>query len=110
MYSTSKFVSLVKKLWMSKPKQCSYDRLPGTDVEDDVKAVQTRRGYVAIYVGQEAKRFEVPIKYLSCVAFQELLNRSHADDLDAKIDGPITVVCSSEMFKKMLKEAKHHFI
>ncbi|KAK8663468.1 hypothetical protein V6N13_083286 [Hibiscus sabdariffa] len=110
MHSTSKLVWLVKKLWISKPKQSSYERLPGTDVEEEVKGVQTRRGYVAIYVGQEAKRFEVPIKYLSCAAFQELLIRSHADDLDAKIDGPITVACSSDMFKKMLKEAKHHFI
>ncbi|KAL4375915.1 hypothetical protein GQ457_02G042380 [Hibiscus cannabinus] len=102
MHSTSKLGWLVKKLWISKPKQGSYERLRGTEV----KGVQSRRGYV----GQEAKRFEVPIKYLSCAAFQELLIRSHADDLDAKIDGPITVACSSHMFQKMLKEAKHHFI
>ncbi|GMI92967.1 hypothetical protein HRI_002966000 [Hibiscus trionum] len=109
MYSASKFVSLVKKLWNNKPKQCfyEYDRLPGTDVE----AVQAPRGYVAIYVGQEAKRFEVPIKYLSLAVFQELLIRSQGDDLDAKIDGPIRIAfCSSERFKQLLKDAKHHFI
>ncbi|GMI92968.1 hypothetical protein HRI_002966100 [Hibiscus trionum] len=111
MYSASKFVSLVKKLWISKWRnQCSYDHLPGADAEDYAKAILARRGYVPIYVGKETKRFEVPIKYLSSAAFQELLVWSQGDDLDAKIDGPIRIGCSSKSFKQALKDAKHHFI
>ncbi|KAK8556355.1 hypothetical protein V6N13_064392 [Hibiscus sabdariffa] len=112
MYSAPKFVSLVKKLWISKPKQCSYDRLPGpgADTEDYAKTVMARRGYIVIYVRKETKRFEVPVKYLSSAAFQKLLSRSQGHDLDAKIDGPIRFGCTSESFKQVLKDAKHHFI
>ncbi|KAE8673880.1 Cysteinyl-tRNA synthetase, class Ia family protein, ARATH isoform 1 [Hibiscus syriacus] len=109
MYSASEFVSLVKKrLWISKPKHCSYDRLPESDTEeDDVDVVLARRAYVPVYVGEEAKRFEVPIKYLSRAAFQELLVRTQGDNgLDAKIDGPIRIACSCERFKQVLKDAK----
>ncbi|KAK6266241.1 hypothetical protein QUC31_017078 [Theobroma cacao] len=61
-----------------------------------------------MYVGEKAKRYEVPIRYLSSPAFQELLMRSQDDDLDTKIDGPITIACTSERFKQLLKVAKHH--
>ncbi|KAK6255409.1 hypothetical protein SCA6_016714 [Theobroma cacao] len=96
--------SLVKKLGRSKPKP-PYGRLAEAE---DTTAVQARRGYVAMYVGEKAKRYEVPIRYLSSPAFQELLMRSQDDDLDTKIDGPITIACTSERFKQLLKVAKHH--
>ncbi|WRX20276.1 Small auxin-up RNA - like 10 [Theobroma cacao] len=95
--------SLVKKLGRSKPKP-PYGRLAEAE---DTTAVQARRGYVAMYVGEKAKRYEVPIKYLSSPAFQELLMRSQDDDLDTKIDGPITVACTSKMFEQLLNVAKH---
>ncbi|XVF37663.1 hypothetical protein REPUB_Repub20aG0028900 [Reevesia pubescens] len=107
MYSASKIGSLLKKLGQhSRPKN-SYNRL--TQAEEAAKAdVQARRGYVTMYVGEEAKRYEVPIKYLSSPAFQELLIRSQDDDLDNKIDGPITIPCTSQRFKELLKNAKKH--
>ncbi|KAK6266239.1 hypothetical protein QUC31_017076 [Theobroma cacao] len=104
MYSVSKMGSLVKKLGRSKPK-LSYSRL---EEAGDTKAVKARRGYVAMYVGEKAKRYEVPIKYLSSPAFQELLMRSQDDDLDTKIDGPITIACTSKRFEQLLKVAKNH--
>ncbi|OMO87391.1 Auxin responsive SAUR protein [Corchorus olitorius] len=102
MYSASKICSLVKKLGQGKSKK-SYNRL-------DAKAIQCRRGYVVMYVGEEAKRYEVPIKFLSSLTFKEVLMQSQEDDdFDAKIDGPIMIRrCTSETFEQMLKDAKHH--
>ncbi|XVF29401.1 hypothetical protein REPUB_Repub15cG0118000 [Reevesia pubescens] len=108
MYSASKIGSMIKKLGhhrhSSKPKKYSYTRL--TEAED-AKAVEARRGYVPMYVGKEAKRYEVPIKYLSSPAFQELLIRSRDDDLETKIDGPISIACcTSQRFEQLLKEQR----
>ncbi|XWS22215.1 hypothetical protein CRYUN_Cryun29cG0015200 [Craigia yunnanensis] len=106
MYSASKIGSLIQKLGRSKPNN-SYNRLVEAE---DAKSLQARRGYVAMYVGKEAKRYEVPIKYLSSPAFQELLIRSQDDDLETKIDGPITIACTPKRFKQLLKVAKHQKI
>ncbi|XVF29416.1 hypothetical protein REPUB_Repub15cG0119400 [Reevesia pubescens] len=110
MYSASKIGSMIKKLGhhrhSSKPKKYSYTRL--TEAED-AKAVEAPRGYVPMYVGKEAKRYEVPIKYLSSPEFQELLIRSRDDDLETKIDGPISIACcTSQRFEQLLKVAKKY--
>ncbi|KAJ6694013.1 hypothetical protein OIU85_004771 [Salix viminalis] len=61
-------------------------------------SAKTRRGYVAMYVGEEGKRCEVPVKYLSNPVFQELLRRSQNQDLDGKIEGAIRIPHSTAFF------------
>ncbi|XVE84494.1 hypothetical protein DITRI_Ditri17bG0017900 [Diplodiscus trichospermus] len=104
MYSVSIIGSLLKKLGRSKPQNSDNEM---REAEEHAKTLQARRGYVAMYVGDEAKRYEVPIKYLSSPLFRQLLIRSQDDDLEAKIDGPITIDCTPEMFKQLLKVVKH---
>ncbi|XVE84496.1 hypothetical protein DITRI_Ditri17bG0018100 [Diplodiscus trichospermus] len=103
MYSASVIHSLFKKLVRSRARN-SDNRIRKAE---DAKTLQARRGYVAMYVGEEAKRYEVPMKYLSSPVFQELLIRSQDDDLEAKIDGPITIDCTPEMFEQLLKVVRH---
>lgn len=70
---------------------------------------QARKGYVAIYVGEECKRYEVPLKYLSFPALQELIGKSLSGEdqiHEPKIDGPITLACKVGAFDELLKLAK----
>ncbi|OMO78079.1 Auxin responsive SAUR protein [Corchorus capsularis] len=108
MYSASKICWLVKKLGHGGKSKNSYNRLaPAADQ-------YCRRGHVVMYVGEEGKRYQVPIKFLSCPSFikQVLMQSSQEeddDDLDPKIDGPIMIRhCTSETFEQILKAAKHH--
>ncbi|CAK7341353.1 unnamed protein product [Dovyalis caffra] len=71
--------------------------------------VKTRRGYVAMYVGKEGKRYEVPVKYLSNPVFQELLRRSQHQDLDYKIEGAIRIPHSTAFFDQFLRIIKEYF-
>ena len=67
--------------------------------------LKARKGYVAMYVDKEAKRYEVPITYLSLQMFKELLMQSQDQDhLDTKIDGPIVISCNLEIFDQLLKQ------
>ncbi|CAK7341489.1 unnamed protein product [Dovyalis caffra] len=69
-------------------------------------SVKTRSGYVAMYVGKEGKRYEVPVKYLSNPVFQELLRRSQHQDLDYKIEGAIRIPHSTAFFDQFLRIMK----
>ncbi|KAF2308557.1 hypothetical protein GH714_010575 [Hevea brasiliensis] len=67
----------------------SYEPLSRTD-NGNKTPLQARRGYIAIYVGEEAERYEVPVENLRFPPLQELIKQSRDYDLDSKIDGPIT--------------------
>ncbi|KAJ0028365.1 hypothetical protein Pint_35044 [Pistacia integerrima] len=107
-----KFSSIIKKILgggsLSK-KSKDYRRLVMGDEKDHHhnQSVKVRRGYVAIYVGEEAKRYEVPVKYLSFPPFLELVKQSVGDDFDTQIDGPINLTCTTETFDELLKLAKN---
>lgn len=74
-----------------------------------IGSAKTRRGYVAMYVGEEGKRYEVPVKYLSNPVFQELLRRSQHQDLDYKIEGAIRIPHSTAFFDQFLRIIKEYF-
>ncbi|KAF3951529.1 hypothetical protein CMV_022831 [Castanea mollissima] len=81
----------------------SYNRI------DSTKSSKTRKvpkGYIGLYVGEEKKRYEIPVKYLSLPAIQELIVQSQADELEPKIQGPIMLACRTEEFDQLLKLAK----
>ncbi|KAG6750740.1 hypothetical protein POTOM_045249 [Populus tomentosa] len=74
-----------------------------------IGGAKTRRGYVAMYVGEEGKRYEVPVKYLSNPVFQELLRRSQHQDLDYKIEGALRIPHSTAFFDQFLRIIKEYF-
>ncbi|KDP24648.1 hypothetical protein JCGZ_25564 [Jatropha curcas] len=76
-------------------------------LSESAKAQQGRRGHIAIYVGDECRRYEVPLKSLKFPALQELIKQSQDDYFDLKIDGPIILSsCTPDMFDQLLKRAK----
>jgi hypothetical protein len=75
---------------------------------EKAKAVPVPKGHVPMYVGKEEKLYEVPVRFLSFRSFQDLLARSQpvVDDLDIKNDGPIVLTCSTDVFDRLLREAR----
>jgi len=73
------------------------------------EAGEVPKGHVPMYVGKEEKLYEVPVKFLSLRSFQELMYQYHSqpvvDDLDFKNDGRIVLVCSTDVFDRLLSEA-----
>ncbi|CAN1136695.1 Auxin-induced protein X15 [Linum perenne] len=67
-----------------------------------------KRGYIGMYVGKEAQRYEVPVKWLGKPAVQELMRRSEDDValLDYKIVGPMSISCSVESFDRVLFQVR----
>ncbi|KAJ9185679.1 hypothetical protein P3X46_005279 [Hevea brasiliensis] len=108
MYSTrnitEKFRSLLKKKYSSQiDSKSSYNCLAPTEQKNsNPKPRLARRGCVAVYVGEESKRYEVPLQYLSIRSFQELILQWEHDDLDTKIEGPIKLLCSTAFFEEQL--------
>lgn len=94
--------SVFKFLDGSRPKN-PYGRLTKAE---KAKGVQVPKGYVPVYVGKEEKMYEVPVKYLSLRSFQEVLAQSLPNELDNKNDGPIVLACTTEVFDRLLREAK----
>ncbi|KAF2308559.1 hypothetical protein GH714_010624 [Hevea brasiliensis] len=96
---------LVKMLGTSKSSS-SYELLSRTD-NGNKTPPQARRGYIAMYVGEEAKRYEVPVENLRFPPLQELIKQSRDYDLESKIDGPIVLACcTTNMFDQLLKNFK----
>ncbi|KAB1224620.1 Auxin-induced protein X15 [Morella rubra] len=93
---------LIKYLGRSHPRN-PYSQLGKPEKENTVRA---KKGHVMMYVGKVGKRYEVPLKYLSLPAFQELIDQSQPDELDITIDGPIVLACSTEVFDQFLSMAE----
>lgn len=82
-----------------------YQPLVEDENQNEEKPKIARKGYVAIYVGEEAKRYEVPIKFLSLQSFQQII--SEFQDLDSQNrQGPIKLLCSTSSFDNFLMNAR----
>lgn len=56
------------------------------------------KGYLAVYVGEDMKRFLIPISYLNQPSFQELLNQVEEQfEYDHPMGG-LTIPCREDMF------------
>ena len=69
------------------------------------------KGYLAVYVGPELRRFIIPTSYLSHSLFKVLLEKA-ADEFGFDHSGGLTIPCEIETFKYLLKcmetHNKHH--
>jgi len=74
-------------------------RLPGIIRRtSSSKFVEVPKGYLAVYVGEEMKRFVIPISYLNQPSFQELLNQAEEQfEYDHPMGG-LTIPCREDMF------------
>jgi SAUR family protein len=59
------------------------------------------KGYLAVYVGPELRRFIIPTSYLSHSLFKMLLEKA-ADEFGFDQSGGLTIPCEIETFKYLL--------
>ncbi|AES89351.1 putative small auxin-up RNA [Medicago truncatula] len=62
------------------------------------KGVDVPRGYLAVYVGEEMKRFVIPMSYLNQPSFQELLNQAEEQFEYVHPMGGLTIPCREDVF------------
>jgi SAUR family protein len=62
------------------------------------KSVDVPKGYLAVYVGEEMKRFVIPISYLCQSSFQELLNQAEEQFGYDHPTGGLTIPCREDVF------------
>ncbi|KAM1663375.1 hypothetical protein ACFX13_043600 [Malus domestica] len=85
----------IKKLSKSQYSKKSYTALS--------KPQPPKKGYINVYVGQERKLHQIPLKYLLDPTLQQLIEKSQPDVFDSKIDGPIELACTTHTFDEFLK-------
>ncbi|CBI18455.3 hypothetical protein AAG906_001835 [Vitis piasezkii] len=59
------------------------------------------RGFLAVYVGPELRRFVIPTSYLSMPDFRALMERM-ADEFEFKQEGGLQIPCEEEDFQEIL--------
>ncbi|OIV93700.1 hypothetical protein TanjilG_16551 [Lupinus angustifolius] len=81
-------------------------RLPGiirrASFQAASKAVEVPKGYLAVYVGENMKRFVIPISYLSQPSFQELLNQAEDEFGYDHPTGGLTIPCREDAFLDLI--------
>ena len=65
------------------------------------------KGYLAVYVGPELRRFIIPTSYLSHSLFKVLLEKT-AEEFGFEQSGALTIPCEIETFKYLLTCMENH--
>jgi hypothetical protein len=74
----------------------SFGKKSGNCLPDDIP-----HGYLAVYVGNERKRFVISTSYLNHEIFKELLKRSE-EELSFDHKGGLTIACEPVVFEHVL--------
>ncbi|OMP05259.1 Auxin responsive SAUR protein [Corchorus olitorius] len=56
------------------------------------------KGYLAVYVGENQKRFVIPVSYLNQPSFQDLLDLSEEEFGYSHPTGGLRILCDEDMF------------
>ncbi|GAU22103.1 hypothetical protein TSUD_310070 [Trifolium subterraneum] len=62
------------------------------------KITNVPKGYLAVYVGDEMKRFVIPMSYLNQTSFQDLLSRAEEEFGYDHPMGGLTIPCTEDDF------------
>ncbi|KAI9127793.1 hypothetical protein K1719_000786 [Acacia pycnantha] len=65
------------------------------------KGVDVPKGFLAVYVGEEMKRFVIPISYLNQPSFQDLLSQAEEEFGYDHPMGGLTIPCNEEVFENV---------
>lgn len=88
-----------------------YNVYSDSDVEDGCQSpdlpIDVPKGYLAVYVGPELRRFIIPMSYLSDPLFKVLLEKVE-EEFGFDHSGGLTIPCEIETFKYLLNCMEHH--
>nr|XP_004500748.1 auxin-induced protein X10A-like [Cicer arietinum] len=79
-------------------------RLPGirrssfSASQASIKETEVPKGYLAVYVGEEMKRFLIPVSFLNQPSFQELLSQAEEEFGYCHPMGGLTIPCKEDVF------------
>ena len=62
------------------------------------KVLNVPKGYLAVYVGEQMKRFVIPMSYLNQASFQNLLNQVEEEFGYDHPMGGLTIPCTEDVF------------
>ncbi|KAI5402347.1 hypothetical protein KIW84_050094 [Lathyrus oleraceus] len=62
------------------------------------KASNVPKGYLAVYVGEQMKRFVIPMSYLNQSSFQSLLSQAEEEFRYDHPMGGLTIPCTEDVF------------
>ncbi|KAI5402353.1 hypothetical protein KIW84_050099 [Lathyrus oleraceus] len=62
------------------------------------KVTNMPKGYLAVYVGEEMKRFVIPMSYLNQTSFQDLLSQAEEEFGYDHPMGGLTIPCTEDVF------------
>ncbi|KAG4160227.1 hypothetical protein ERO13_D02G222700v2 [Gossypium hirsutum] len=63
-----------------------------------VNSKKVPKGYFAVYVGENQKRFVIPVSFLNQPSFQDLLGMSQEDFGYSYPTGGLTIPCNEDTF------------
>lgn len=88
-----------------------YTVYSDSDIEDGCQSPDlpndVPKGYLAVYVGPELRRFIIPTSYLSDPLFKVLLEKVE-EEFGFDHSGGLTIPCEIETFKYLLNCMEHH--
>ncbi|XAR67226.1 hypothetical protein NMG60_11013706 [Bertholletia excelsa] len=86
-------------------------KYPDLDEDSSVQSldppVGVPKGYLAVYVGPELRRFIIPASYLSQPLFKILLEKVE-EEFGFEHNGGLTIPCDTETFKYLLQHMEAH--
>ncbi|XP_057748380.1 auxin-induced protein 6B-like [Arachis stenosperma] len=65
------------------------------------KSVELPKGYLAVYVGENQKRFVIPVSYLNQPSFQDLLSQAEEEFGYDHPMGGLTIPCNEHVFQRI---------
>jgi len=65
------------------------------------KAVNVPKGYLAVYVGEQMKRFVIPMSYLNQASFQNLLSQAEEEFGYDHPMGGLTIPCTEDIIMEI---------
>ncbi|CAJ1975722.1 unnamed protein product [Sphenostylis stenocarpa] len=81
---------------------CESDTEDSCQSPEPLPPPDVPKGYLAVYVGPELRRFIIPTTYLSHSLFKVLLEKA-AEEFGFDHNGGLTIPCETETFKYLLK-------
>ncbi|KAB2091770.1 hypothetical protein ERO13_A03G200600v2 [Gossypium hirsutum] len=63
-----------------------------------ISSKKVPKGYFAVYVGENQKRFVIPISFLNQPSFQDLLGMSQEEFGYSHPTGGLTIPCNEDIF------------
>jgi SAUR family protein len=78
-----------------------------SNIRGSSAAKDVRKGYIAVYVGEEEKkRFVIPVSYLNQPSFQDLLSKAEEEFGFEHPMGGLTIPCQEDIFIDLTSSLK----